>query len=84
MAYRGIAYCNLALQKLPEIDMDADVRDAYFGEARFIRAYWYFNLVTTFGGVPLVTRPWLQPSTSKPAPQTTKWTPDQGGPASCH
>ena len=37
--------------------MDADVRDAYLGEARFIRAYWYFNLVKTFGGVPLVTVP---------------------------
>lgn len=57
VAYRGIAYCNLALQKVPEIDMDADVRDAYLGEARFIRAYWYFNLVKTFGGVPLVTAP---------------------------
>ena len=57
VAYRGIAYCNLALQKIPEIDMDADVRDAYLGEARFIRAYWYFNLVKTFGGVPLVTVP---------------------------
>lgn len=57
VAYRGIAYCNLAIQKLPEIDMDLDVRDAYLGEARFIRAYWYFNLVTTFGGVPLVTEP---------------------------
>ena len=57
VAYRGIAYCNLALQKIPEIDMDADVRDAYLGEARFIRAYWYFTMVTTFGGVPLVTTP---------------------------
>lgn len=57
VAYRGIAYCNLALQKLPEIEMDEDVRDAYLGEAKFIRAYWYFNLVTTFGGVPLVTQP---------------------------
>ena len=57
VAYRGIAYCNLALQKIPDIDMDADVRDAYLGEARFIRAYWYFGLVTTFGGVPLVTTP---------------------------
>ncbi len=57
VAYRGIAYCNLALQKIPDIDMDAEVKDAYLGEARFIRAYWYFNLVTTFGGVPLVTTP---------------------------
>lgn len=57
VAYRGIAYCNLALQKIPEIDMDAELRDAYLAEAQFIRAYWYFGLVTTFGGVPLVTEP---------------------------
>jgi len=57
VAYRGIAYCNLALQKIPDIDMDAEVRDAYLAEAHFIRAYWYFGLVTTFGGVPLVTTP---------------------------
>ena len=57
VAYRGIAYCNLALQKVPEIDMDPEVRDAYLGEAHFIRAYWYFGLVTTFGGVPLITEP---------------------------
>ncbi len=28
----------------------------FLGEAQFLRAYWYFNLVTTFGGVPLVTK----------------------------
>ena len=60
-AYKGITYCNLALENIPGIDMDEFTKLAYLGEAQFLRAFWYFNLVTTFGGVPLVTKP-LAPS----------------------
>ena len=60
-AYKGITYCNIALENIPGIEMDEFTKLAYLGEAQFLRAYWYFNLVTTFGGVPLVTRP-LAPS----------------------
>jgi len=60
-AYKGITYCNLALENIPGVEMDEFTKLAYLGEAQFLRAYWYFNLVTTFGGVPLVTRP-LAPS----------------------
>ena len=54
-AYRGIAYCNLSLNRIPDIDMDATDKARFLGEAAFIRAFWYFNLVTMFGDVPLVT-----------------------------
>lgn len=53
--YAPIAYCNIALEKIPGIEMDEDVKNRYLGEAKFIRAYSYFTLVTMFGGVPLVT-----------------------------
>jgi hypothetical protein len=53
-AYRGIAYCNLALANIPTIEMDSYDQSRFLAEAKFIRAYWYFNLVTTFGGVPLI------------------------------
>jgi len=55
-AYKGITYCNIALENIPGIDMDELDKLALLGEAQFLRAYWYFNLVTTFGGVPLVTK----------------------------
>ena len=29
----------------------------YIGEARFVRAYYYFGMVRTYGGVPIVTEP---------------------------
>lgn len=55
-AYKGIAYCNTVLENVPPIEMDELEKLALLGEAQFLRAYWYFNLVTTFGGVPLVTK----------------------------
>jgi len=54
VAYRGIAYCNLALDRIPTIEMDETEKARFLGEASFIRAYWYFNLVTMFGDVPLI------------------------------
>ena len=54
-AYRAIAYCNIALEKIPDIEMDEEVKARYLAEASFIRGYSYFNLVTMFGGVPLIT-----------------------------
>ena len=42
---------QLALENIPA-DMDELEKNALLGEAQFLRAYWYFNLVTTFGRVP--------------------------------
>jgi len=52
--YQGILYCNLVLDNVPDIDMDAQVKDRVLGEAYFLRAYYYYNLAIRFGGVPLV------------------------------
>ena len=51
-AYKGIAYCNIALENIPGIDMDELEKSALLGEAQFLRAYWYFNLVTTLWSRP--------------------------------
>lgn len=59
--YVGIYRANLVISNVPGIDMDTDLRDRYIAEAKFLRAWYYFNLVKLFGGVPLVTRP-LEPS----------------------
>ncbi len=56
--YRGIANANLAIQKIPEIPgMDEGERKRLIGEAHFLRAWYYFNLVQTFGKIPLITEP---------------------------
>lgn len=52
--YHNIANCNTVLQFLDNVS-DPDKRIQYEGEARFIRAYHYFNLVRLYGPVFKVT-----------------------------
>lgn len=52
--YQGIANANLALAKVPDIEMDPVRKEQLLGEARFLRAYYYYNLVRIFGEVPLI------------------------------
>lgn len=56
-SYRGIANANLAIAKVPGIDMDENLKKKLLGEASFLRAYYYYNLVRIFGKVPLITEP---------------------------
>ncbi len=55
-AYDGVYYANVVLENVPNIDMNPFLQAQILGEARFIRAYMYYNLVTMFGGVPLVEK----------------------------
>ncbi|MBZ4191490.1 RagB/SusD family nutrient uptake outer membrane protein [Niabella sp. 3A5MI-3] len=52
--YYGINKANIAIDKIPGIEMDETQKNRLVNEARFIRALLYFNLVRLFGGVPLV------------------------------
>lgn len=54
--YQGIASCNLGLERIPEAPMDEKLRDQRLAEVRFLRAFFYFDLVRNFGGVPLVLK----------------------------
>lgn len=53
--YNGIFRANSVLNNLDRPDdYQANQREQYEGEARFLRAHFYFDLVRTFGGVPKV------------------------------
>lgn len=52
--YRGITRANLALSVLPRIAIEQSLKNRLMGEAKFLRAYYYWNLVRTYGGVPLI------------------------------
>ena len=54
-AYSMINRANAVIDHVPGIDMDPALRDRVVGEAKFLRALSYFNLVRLFGGVPLET-----------------------------
>ncbi|MBC9796781.1 RagB/SusD family nutrient uptake outer membrane protein [Sinomicrobium weinanense] len=55
--YEGIANANLSIQKIPGITMDEKEKKRLLGEAYFLRAWYYFNLVRIFGHIPLITEP---------------------------
>ncbi len=52
--YDGIYRANNALYYLDEFQIDEGLKDRLTGEVKFLRAFWYFDLVRCFGGVPLV------------------------------
>lgn len=55
--YRGIYRANLAIENIPNIDMDPVLRNRLVHECKLLRAYFYFNLVRWFGDVPLILKP---------------------------
>lgn len=55
--YSRIRSCNLALQNIPGAGFnDAALKEKLMGQAHFLRAYFYHQLVRYYGAVPLVTR----------------------------
>ncbi|HEU4556636.1 MAG TPA: RagB/SusD family nutrient uptake outer membrane protein, partial [Longimicrobium sp.] len=53
-AFHAVNRANSVIDNVPGIaSMDPALRDRVVAEARFLRAYHYFNLVRLFGGVPL-------------------------------
>ncbi len=54
--YSGISRANQALAALSTASLDATTKNQLIGEVRFIRGYYYFNLVRFFGKVPKVVR----------------------------
>lgn len=51
--YNGIQRANVVLRKIVDVPMDETKKNELIGEARFLRGYSYFLLVTNFGDVPL-------------------------------
>jgi len=51
--YGAIFRANQVIDNVPGIQMNAALRDRIVGEAKFIRALMYFNLVNLYGNVPL-------------------------------
>ena len=50
--YVGINRANLAISKIPSINMNVEERNTLVAEAKFIKALLYFNLIRYYGDVP--------------------------------
>lgn len=70
--YQGIAQCNLYIANVTPIAMDSTTKNEYLAEVRFLRAFFYFNLVNRYGDVILLsTAPTLAQATAQ-LPRTPK------------
>jgi len=53
--YEGVKRTNVVIEKVPAIEMDETLKARYMGEASFLRALYYFDLVRAWGDVPKIT-----------------------------
>jgi len=65
--YIGIDRANNLIVKVKDADTIMSKKNQYKAEAKFLRALYYYDLATVFGGVPVVLQPaqagtYLQPS----------------------
>lgn len=55
--YQAIRQANIALENLPTATFDdAVLKDRLIGEAYFLRAYYYHQLIRFYGGVPIIDK----------------------------
>jgi len=57
--YDYIRNINVFFDKIDEVEtQDEDIKTRLKGEMKFLRAWCYFELINTYGGVPLITEPY--------------------------
>ena len=54
--YKFIRATNVFFEKIEESPIDDATKNLYKGEVHFLRAHLYHNLVSMYGGVPLITK----------------------------
>jgi hypothetical protein len=57
LRYEGLNRANTLIQALPNTSMSDDLKAQYLGEALFLRAFYYYELASMYGNVPLLTAP---------------------------
>lgn len=56
-----VSRCNTILNRIDQLESDANTKNRIKGETKFLRAYSYFNLVRLFGRVPLTDQEFKSP-----------------------
>ena len=52
--YQAVNRANSVIENVPDVDMDPTLKARVLGEAKFLRALSYFNIVRRWGGAPLI------------------------------
>jgi hypothetical protein len=69
--YGYIRKVNIFFEKTGTSPLGADVLDPMKGEMRFLRAWMYFELIKTFGGVPVITQSFKLDAANFDVPRNT-------------
>ncbi len=57
VSYKSIRACNLFMEKINDVPFDdPSQKSELTGEVQFLRAWFYHQLVSLYGGVPLITK----------------------------
>ena len=56
-SYAVIANCNVILERIEGVEMNADIKNRIIGEALFLRSLMYYHLAVAFGNIPLQVTP---------------------------
>jgi len=72
-SYIGVRRANLVLENIVNITMDENLKTRFLAEAKFLRGWYYFNLVKTFGDVPLVLSSSLESYDMARTPKAEVW-----------
>lgn len=64
--YFGIHRCNTLLEKIEGSEVPEAYKERVSAEAKFLRAFYYFHLVNTFGDIPFSTTPVLASEAALP------------------
>lgn len=54
--YSFIRDCNIFFKNIGQVDAPQNQKDELIGQVKFIRAWCYFALASSYGGVPLITK----------------------------
>ena len=55
-SYQGIFRANQVIDNVPGAEMDENNKKRIIAEAKFLRAYWYFDLLIYFENIVLITK----------------------------
>ncbi len=71
--WRGVYRANQVITNVPAISMDEALKSRILGEAKFLRAVYYYNLVNIWGNIPLILQPSLPADKPSQVPQEQVW-----------
>jgi len=68
--YKGITRCNIAIDRIGSAPIDNEAKERMVAEAKFLRAYFYFEIIKNYGGAVKVMS-FLTPSETEGATRSS-------------